>query len=66
VAACNTPDHTRTLHAPCVAPQGWDWGEQYDNLKAYLHRMTGRPSWRNAASWDDDCIAADLRRKMPA
>jgi len=42
--------------------QEWDFGEQYDNVKAYLHRMTGRPAWRNSASWDDDCIAADLNR----
>ncbi|EFN51079.1 hypothetical protein CHLNCDRAFT_141456 [Chlorella variabilis] len=50
----------------CSLLKGWDFcGEGYGNLKAYLHRMTGRPSWRNTASWDDDCIAADLRRKMP-
>ncbi len=50
----------------CRYVQGWDFcGEGFDNVKAYLHRMTGRPSWRNTASWDEDCIAADLRQKMP-
>ena len=26
--------------------QGWDFGEELDNIKAYLHRWIGRPSWR--------------------
>ncbi|KAI3427360.1 hypothetical protein D9Q98_010276 [Chlorella vulgaris] len=49
----------------CKLLKGWDWAEEHDNVKAYLHRMMGRPSWRNIASWDDECIASDLRRKMP-
>ena len=53
--------------ATALCLQGWDFcGEEFENVKAYLHRMVGRPSWRNTASWDDECIAADLRRKMPA
>ena len=32
----------------------------------YLHRMTGRPSWRNAASWDADSIAVDLEAAAAA
>ncbi|PSC68074.1 dehydroascorbate reductase [Micractinium conductrix] len=28
--------------------KGWDWTEELPNLKAYLHRMTGRPAWRNS------------------
>ncbi|KAL4426238.1 hypothetical protein ABPG77_009853 [Micractinium sp. CCAP 211/92] len=48
----------------CRLLKGWDWAEEYPNTRAYLHRMTGRASWRNTASWDDECIAADLGRKM--
>ncbi|PRW05946.1 dehydroascorbate reductase [Chlorella sorokiniana] len=51
---------------PYVGGKGWDFGEELDNVKAYLHRWIGRPSWRNTASWDDDSIAADLRRKIEA
>lgn len=50
--------------APPICLQRWDWADELPNLKAYLHRWTGRASWRNTASWDDDSIAADLRRKM--
>ena len=46
--------------------QGWDFAEELPNVKAYLHRMTGRASWRNSASWDDDCILADFKRKFEA
>ncbi|KAL4436536.1 hypothetical protein ABPG75_003675 [Micractinium tetrahymenae] len=48
----------------CRLLKDWDWAEDYPNTRAYLHRMTGRASWRNTASWDDDCIVADLRRHM--
>lgn len=48
----------------CRLLKDWDWAEDFPNTRAYLHRMTGRASWRNTASWDDDCIAADLGRKL--
>ena len=45
--------------------QGWDWAaDEFPTLLAYLHRMTGRPSWRNTASYDDESLAADLGAKL--
>lgn len=43
---------TQLIHASCppvsfyLPGQGWDWGDDFDNIKAYLHRWTGRASWR--------------------
>lgn len=49
----------------CKRLMGWDFAaEQFPHLKSYLHRWVGRKSWRNAASWDDDSIEADLREEM--
>lgn len=39
----------------------WDFCEDhYLNVKSYLHRWTGRPSWRNSAAFDQDTIVHDL------
>lgn len=48
----------------CRALGGWDFAQDYENVKAYLHRWSGRPSWRNVASWDDESIVADLQAKV--
>ena len=52
-------------HPPLTRAQGWDWAaDEFPSLLAYLHRMTGRPSWRNTASYDDESLAADLGAKL--
>ncbi|GAB4813214.1 hypothetical protein N2152v2_000260 [Parachlorella kessleri] len=48
----------------CRDIKGWDFADDFEEVKSYLHRMTGRPSWRNTASYDDEAIVADLRAKL--
>ena len=53
-AQIDSPNDSR-LHIHTLPPQGWDWGDgEFTNLRAYLHRMTGRAAWRGSASWDGE------------
>lgn len=74
-AACQpTPPHRRlpkliafACNAHLCIPQGWDFAvEEFPDVRDWLHRMTGRPAWRNTASWNDESIAAELRAKAAA
>jgi glutathione dehydrogenase/transferase len=38
--------------------------ELFPNVKSWLHRMCGRKSWRNAASFDTESIIGDMKHKM--
>ena len=42
----------------------WDFAADYPHLKAYLARWSGRASWRNTASWDEESIVEELRAKV--
>jgi hypothetical protein len=44
--------------------QKWDFCDSFSNVKSYLHRMVGRASWRNTASWDEESIVEDLEAKL--
>lgn len=46
----------------CKALHDWDFTEDLPNVKSYLHRWTGRSSWRNTASWDEESIVEDLKQ----
>lgn len=48
----------------CKKFKNWDFADDYPEIKSYLHRMTGRPSWRNAISWDEESIVEDLSHKL--
>lgn len=48
----------------CTHLKDWDFVDDFPNIKAYLHRMTGRRSWRNAASWDEESILQDIKEGM--
>ena len=45
----------------CLHLSDWDLTQEYPNVKTYLHRWTGRASWRNTASWDEESIVEDLK-----
>lgn len=45
----------------CADLRDWDFTQEYPNVKTYLHRWTGRSSWRNTASWDEESIVDDLK-----
>lgn len=36
----------------------------FPNVRSWLHRMCGRKSWRNAASFDTESIVGDMKHKM--
>jgi glutathione S-transferase len=48
----------------CRALKDWDFAQDYDNVKTYLHRWMGRQAWRNMASWDDESIVEELKAKV--
>lgn len=48
----------------CKILKQWDLGNDFPNVKSYLHRWTGRSSWRNTASWDDESIIEDFKHKL--
>jgi glutathione S-transferase len=48
----------------CKKLKQWDFANDFPNIKSYVHRWTGRQSWRNTASWDDDSIIEDFEHKL--
>jgi glutathione S-transferase len=45
----------------CKHLRNWDFAaDKFPNILKYDHRMTGRPSWRNTASWNETSILEDL------
>lgn len=48
----------------CKEIKGWNFVDEYSEIRDYLHRMVGRQSWRNTASYNDDSIVADLKSKL--
>ena len=46
--------------AVCRQLDGWELADEFPNIKAYLNRVTGRPAWRNSASWDQDSVREDI------
>ena len=48
----------------CKNLKNWDFTENYPNLKTYLHRWTGRPSWRNTTSFDEESVTEELKAMM--
>jgi glutathione S-transferase len=48
----------------CKELKNWDFCNDFPNVMSYLHRWTGRSSWRNTASWDDESLIADLKAKL--
>jgi glutathione S-transferase len=48
----------------CKAFKEWDFGDDFPQVKAYIHRWTGRSSWRNTASWNDESIVEDIKAKL--
>lgn len=48
----------------CFFLNEWDIGNDFPNIKDYLHRWTGRSSWRNTASWDDESIIDDFKHHL--
>ena len=48
----------------CRRLHGHDPLADFPETRRWLQRWAGRASWRNACSWDEDSIEADLRAAL--